>query len=549
MLIKESFVRVEDLNLKELLELDPAGGMVHFAGQRALIFDAVSHGLLRKELIDSFGERVARGILSRYGYIHGRRLAETMKNKYRWHSDDEWRRAGARIYALQGLFMLDPNGPIAFGPEGGSWLVSYEAEQHILLKGRSENSVCWTLSGLLSGYLSFATGKEMYALEDKCVGKGDAACHVMIKSEEEWGDSVGSELAVFKRVGIDEALRDVTTTLKRTESELNEKIKKLAVIAKIEEDPAELMERSPEMRKLMELARTIAVVDSTVLVTGPSGAGKERIARFVHDHSARAAGPFIAINCGAITEPLLESELFGHAKGSFTGATIDRPGLFEAANGGTLFLDEVGEIALSMQVKLLRALQEREVRRVGENKTRPINVRVVSATNKNLKIEVAEKRFREDLYYRLNIVELAVPALHDRREDILPLARSLLAEAAIRMKRNVNGLTTEAADLLLAYAWPGNVRELANAMERAAVVAKGNRVEAHDLPSELRMAMPLVSDKGVPRFLRDVEKDCILGALEKTHGNRVEAAELMGLGVATLYRKLKLYKLDKALVD
>ncbi len=539
----EPFMRVEDLDLKELLELDPVGGMVHFAGQRALIFDAVSHGLLRKELIDSFGERTARGILSRYGYIHGRRLAETLKNKFKWESEEDWQRAGARIYALQGLFMLDPDGPIAFGPEGGTWLVSYEAEQHVLLKGRSEKSVCWTLSGLISGYLSFATGKEMYALEDKCTGKGDTACHVMIKSEEEWGSDADGELAVFKRVGIDEALRDVTTTLKRTESELQERTRKLAVIAKIEEDPTELMARSPEMRKLMELAKTIAAIDSTVLITGESGTGKERLARFVHDHSPRAAGPFIAVNCGAITETLLESELFGHARGSFTGATADRPGLFEAANGGTLFLDEVGEISLHMQVKLLRVLQEREVRRVGENKSRPINVRIVSATNKNLKTEVAEKRFREDLYYRLNVVELAVPPLRWRREDILPLARLLLAEAAVQMKRAVDGLTTPAADQLLGYAWPGNVRELANAMERAVAVAKTNRVDLGDLPSEVRLVAPIVTHKGIPRLLRDVEKDCILGALEKTDGNRRKAADLMGVGVATLYRKLKTYKL------
>jgi two-component system, NtrC family, response regulator HydG len=536
-------MRVADLDLKELLELDPAGGMVHFAGQRALIFDAVAQGLLRKELIDSFGERTARGILSRYGYIHGRRLAVALKSKFKWDSEEEWQRAGARIMALQGLFMMDPESPDGFGPAGGTWRVSYEAEQHVLLKGRSDKPVCWNLCGLISGYMSFALDKEMYALEDKCIGKGDSACHVTIKSEEEWGSEVGGELAVFKRVGIDDALRDVTTTLKRTESELRERTRKLAVIAKIEEDPAELLARSPAMRNLMELAKTIAAIDSTVLITGESGTGKERVARFVHDHSAHVEGPFIAVNCGAITETLLESELFGHARGAFTGATADRPGLFEAANGGTLFLDEVGEITLPMQVKLLRALQEREVRRVGENKNRSINVRIVSATNKNLKDEVVAKRFREDLYYRLNVVELAVPPLRDRREDVLPLARLLLAEAAVQMKRAVDGLTTPAADQLLGYNWPGNVRELANAMERAVAVAKTNRVDVADLPPEVRQGMPLVSEKGVPRFLRDVEKDCILGALEKTDGNRRKAADLMGVGVATLYRKLKTYKL------
>jgi DNA-binding NtrC family response regulator/predicted hydrocarbon binding protein len=536
-------MKVEDLDLKELLELDPAGGKVRFAGQRALIFDAVSQGLLRKELIESYGERTARGILGRYGYIHGRRLAETLKNKFKWDTEEDWKKAGARIYALQGLFMQDPDGPVTLSPEGGTWRVSYEAEQHLLHMGRSDSPVCWNLCGLISGYMSYTSGKEMYALEDKCVGKGDSACHVVIKSEEEWGGEAGGELAVFKRMGIDDALRDVTSTLKRTENELRERTRKLAVIAKIEEDPAELLARSPQMRNLMELAKTIAAIDSTVLITGESGTGKERVARFVHDNSSHGQGPFIAINCGAITETLLESELFGHARGAFTGASADRPGLFEAANGGTLFLDEVGEISLPMQVKLLRAIQEREVRRVGENKTRRVNVRIVSATNKDLSVEVAEKRFRGDLYYRLNVVELAVPPLRDRREDILPLARLLLAEAALQMKRPVDGLTSPAADQLLEYPWPGNVRELANAMERAVAVAKTNRVDLGDLPPQVLLVAPVVFNRGETRFMKDVERDCILNALEKTDGNRRKAADLMGLGVATLYRKLKAYKL------
>ena len=536
-------MRVEDLDLNELLELNPKKGEVRFAGQKAVICDAVTHGLHRKELIETFGERTARGILSRFGYIRGRRMAVALKSKFNWDSEEDWRKAGTRILALQGLFMLDPNSPDAFGPEGGTWRVSYEAEQQLLLKGRSDKPVCWDLCGFISGYLSFSLDKEMYAVEDRCLGKGDTACHVVIKSEEEWGKENEAEFSVFKRVGIDETLQEVTTKLKSAEVALREKTRKLSTIAKIEEDPSDLLARSPEMRKLMELARTIAAIDSTVLISGESGTGKERVARFVHDHSAHAAGPFIAVNCGAITETLLESELFGHARGSFTGASTDRAGLFEAANGGTLFLDEVGEITLPMQVKLLRALQEREVRRVGENKSRPINVRILSATNKNLKLEVLQKRFREDLYYRLNVVELPVPPLRNRREDILPLARLLLAEAAIQMKRNVDGLTVPAADQLVGYAWPGNVRELANAMERAVAVAKTNRVDLEDLPAEVRQVMPLVSEKGVPRFLRDVEKDCILAALEKTDGNRRKAAELMGVGVATLYRKLKSYKL------
>ena len=197
------------------------------------------------------------------------------------------------------------------------------------------------------------------------------------------------------------------------------------------------------MRQVVDLARRVAKVDSTVLITGESGSGKERIARLVHDESTRAAGPFIAVNCGAITETLLESELFGHARGAFTGATQDRPGLFEAANGGTLLLDEVGEVSPGMQVKLLRALQEREIRRVGENKSRRVDVRVVAATNRDLAHGVAGGAFRQDLYYRLKVVELHVPPLRERRDDILPLARVLLADAALRMKRKISGLAPE----------------------------------------------------------------------------------------------------------
>jgi transcriptional regulator with PAS, ATPase and Fis domain len=300
------------------------------------------------------------------------------------------------------------------------------------------------------------------------------------------------------------------------------------------------------MQRVMELARTIAKVDSTVLITGESGTGKERVARFVHDQSTCADGPFVAVNCGAISETLLESELFGHARGSFTGATADRPGLFEAANGGTLFLDEVGELPLAMQVKLLRALQEHEIRRVGENVSRPIHVRILAASNKPLAPEVAAKRFRDDLYYRLKVMELAIPPLRERREDILPLARILLAEAALQMKRSVVGLSGPVADRLLGYAWPGNVRELANVMERAVAVTTRSRVDLEDLPTELRLA-PLLPNlrEGAIRPLETIEKDYILAILEAKGGNRTETAAALRIGSATLHRKLKSYKTER----
>ena len=535
-------MRVEALDLKELLELDPAGGLIHFAGQRALVIDAVAQGLLRKELIDTFGIRVARGILTRFGYVHGRRMAEAMKTRFKWDSDDDWRKAGARIYALQGLFMLEPGSSASFGPEGGTWRVSYEAEQHILHLGLADYPVCWTLCGLASGYISFSTGKEMAAIEDRCMGKGDTACHVTIKAVDQWGADFGDQLSVFKREDLDTALTEVAQALKRTEHQLRERTRKLAQVAEVEDDPLGIVARSPEMRRVMGLAGTIAKVDSTVLITGESGTGKERVARFVHDNSACAHGPFVAVNCGAISDTLLESELFGHARGAFTGATVDRPGLFESANGGTLFLDEIGEIPVSMQVKLLRALQEREVRRVGENKSRPINARIITATNRDLIPEVAAKRFREDLYYRLKVMELAVPPLRRRKEDLLPLARILLAEAALRMKRPVNGLTGAVADRLLGYPWPGNVRELANVMERAVAVATKDRVDLEDLPPEVRTAVPSPVVPGATRSLKVMERDYILSTLESKGGNRKQAAISLEIGFATLQRKLSSYR-------
>jgi two-component system response regulator HydG len=247
-----------------------------------------------------------------------------------------------------------------------------------------------------------------------------------------------------------------------------------------------MVSRSPGMQRVMELAKTIAKVDSAVLITGESGTGKERIARFVHEHSARVDGPFIAINCAAISGSVLETALFGHSGSAFRGAIADRPGLFEAASRGTLFLDGLGEIPLPMQVKILRAFEERQVRRVGENQSRPINVRIITASNKPFLPEAAAKRFPKDLYYRLKGVKLAVPPLRERREDVLPLARILLGEASDWMKRPVEGFTGPVADHLLGYAWPGNVRELANVMECAVAVAMTNRVNMEDLPQELR---------------------------------------------------------------
>jgi DNA-binding NtrC family response regulator len=544
----KELMRVDDLDHKELLELDPEAGMIRFAGQRALLIDAVAMGLLRKYLVENFGLIAARTVLTQFGFAHGWRMAEAMQVQLKWDSEEDWRRASTRIHALQGLFRVAPGSDGPLSQDGVMVVSSYEAEQHLLHFGRSDEAVCWTISGLTSGYLSRSAGQEIYVLEDRCMGKGNAACHLFGRTRADWGSERASELHFFEpnrlEDCLDVSLQRVTDTLKAAERKLRDRRRALVRVARDVEEPHGIVAKSTAMQRVVDLARRVAKVDATVLITGESGAGKERIARLVHDESTRAAGPFIAVNCGAIAETLLEGELFGHTRGAFTGATQDRPGLFEAANNGTLLLDEVGEVSPGMQVKLLRVLQEREVRRVGENKSRPVDVRVLAATNRDLAHGVAGGAFRKDLYYRLKVVDLHVPALRERRDDILPLARVLLADAALQMKRRIVGLAAGAADQLLRYQWPGNVRELENAMERAVALARGSRVELEDLPEDVRQASPVTTaSAGAVRRLAEVEKEYIVSALELNAGNQTRTAEQLGIGSATLYRKLKSYGL------
>jgi DNA-binding NtrC family response regulator len=294
---------------------------------------------------------------------------------------------------------------------------------------------------------------------------------------------------------------------------------------------------SPAMRQLVEMARRVAPADAAVLITGESGSGKERIARLLHDGSQRASGPWIALHCGAIGESALEAEPFGQA--------YEHAGLFEAADGGTLFLDEVDEISPGMQAKLLRAL-----RRAREDEGRRIAVRIVAATHRDLAHDAATGAFRQDLYYRLKVVELRVPPLRERTEDVLPLARELLGAAAGDLKREVPTFGADVAEQLLRYRWPGNVRELKNTMERCAALARGPRVELDDLPSEILQASsqpPRVV--GPVRPLHEIEREYILAALASNSGNQTRTAEQLQIGVATLYRKLKLYRLGGSLTE
>ena len=293
------------------------------------------------------------------------------------------------------------------------------------------------------------------------------------------------------------------------------------------------------MRRVMALGARIARTDATVLITGESGVGKERLARWLHRASPRASRPFIAVNCGAFPDTLLDSELFGHVRGAFTGAHQDRRGLFEEAHGGTLLLDEIGDVSVSMQVKLLRVLQEREIRRVGDTKTRPFDVRLMAATHRDLEQEVAQQRFREDLYYRLNVIDLQIPPLRERPQDLRTLAHAFLAQTAARLRRPSLAYAPAALDRILRYPWPGNIRQLAHAIERACTVAAGPLIEVDDLPPQVQHAAVSPPSPVVARPLRVHEREHVEAVLALHGGQRREAAKALGISVSTLYRILR----------
>ncbi|WBA43236.1 sigma-54-dependent transcriptional regulator [Hymenobacter canadensis] len=303
---------------------------------------------------------------------------------------------------------------------------------------------------------------------------------------------------------------------------------------------------APALRRAQDLARQVAPTDSTVLLEGPTGAGKELFAQALHEASERKAKSFVAVNCSAFPKDLLESELFGYKKGAFTGALADKKGLLEEASGGTLFLDEIGELELNVQAKFLRVLETRQFTKLGDTKPTSVNVRIVAATNRNLKQEAAEGRFRPDLYYRLSVFTLHVPSLRDRAADVPALAAHFLQHFAAQLRKRLPGLEPECVELLQRYEWPGNVRELKNVLERAAILAPADQpLSAGYLPDEFHtLPAPLSPDADpADQSLRAVEARHIRQVLHQCQGNKTEAARRLGIGLTTLYRKVQEYEL------
>ena len=537
-------MKAEELRLDELVRFGE--GLVDLHGRRLIIQDTASFGQFRRDLIEMVGPEDARRIMTRWGYFWGQVDAATMQRLFQWDNLTEWLKAALRLHRLLGACTptvvsheLDPE--TSRLSSQFSCDDSIEADNYQAEFGASDKPCCWTLMGYVSGYATYCLGKSVYFVERECRGKGDERCLAVGMDVNSWGQEIAEDLPYFHATDIQGKIQALTNQLREKELELERQQNQVEPSGRLRIASVEV--RSREFQRVVQLADRVAKFDSSVLITGDTGVGKEVVARYIHSQSPRCDAPFVAINCGALPETLLESALFGHKAGAFTGATKDRAGLFQEAEGGTIFLDEIGDTTPALQLKLLRVLQEREVMRVGETRPIKVDVRVISATNRDLEQAIQTNSFREDLYYRLRIVQIHVPPLNQRKDDILPLARHFVSQCATRLGLPDLRLDATSLDCLLEYSWPGNVRELENAIEHAAIFCRESVILPEHFPLRI-LAKGRLQDEAdragtTHRSLAEVEWEYIQRVLSSTHGNRTAAAKILGIGEATLYRRLR----------
>jgi two-component system response regulator HydG len=547
-------------DLAEALHFALGDGRIWLNDQRMVLMQSLVLGRLRAEIIDAFGIDKARAIFMRVGYMQGMRDAELIQKRFPQEDLTHAFAAGPRVHTLEGFVKVTTK-HFEFDSEKGTyfgefhWHDSSEAAEHIASYGVASEPVCWMQCGYPSGYTTKLFGKPVIFREVECAGMGAARCVVIGQHAEAWEHDAperawfGLEWTGQRRAGAALPLPHPTPEAPTASGS----------------DPVAVGVSATFMRT-RHLLEKVAATDATVLFTGESGVGKELFSRQLHALGRRGGGPFVAINCAAIPENLVESELFGVEKGAYTGATASRPGYFERASGGTLFLDEISSLAYSAQGKVLRALQERMVERVGGQKSVPIDVRVVAASNVDLAAEVAAGRFRSDLYFRLCVFPIAIPPLRERRDDIPLLMAHFLRLYCERHGRSLNGFTRRATDALLKYDYPGNIRELQNLIERGVVYAdNGGQIDmihlfsgsellppfSVGLDSEGRLgtkrfgeadaagaAAPSGMPDHAPRQFADVERESYDRALQAAGGNVSEAARLLGVTRAKLDYRL-----------
>ncbi len=433
-----------------------------------------------------------------------------------------------------GLMVVDPRGKILAANPAAEKLTGYTAEELVGKSCRILNCTGCQIRGHGSGPNWCSLYSSGGVRDKKCLitNKDRRAVHI-VKSASVLYDEAG------EIIGAVETLTDITENVRQ-----RQEIVSLRKTFHLDDGYHGIMGRSPVMVNLYELIDNVARSDTPVMILGQSGSGKEMVARAVHEAGPRRDKPYIKVNCAALNENLLESELFGHVKGAYTGADRTRIGRFEAAHGGTIFLDEVGDIPLSIQVKLLRVLEEKKIERVGDHKPIPVDVRIVTATNKDLDQLIAKGQFREDLFFRINVFPLHCPSLFDRREDIPLIAQTFIRQNAIQSGKKILGLTPAAMDRMTRYAWPGNVRELRNAIEYAFVLCQSGGIDVQHLPPKIvsdadNTCSPVPFD---PAF--DRRRDELIGALREAKGNRSRAAKALGVSRVTVWKRMKKFNVD-----
>ncbi len=534
--------------IQSRLKFSPESGQIWLDSQRMIMVHTAAMSSLRQELIESMGRQRARGVLTRMGYASGVRDARFIRSMYPEESDRELFELGPQLHNIEGIVKVTPvrfEMDVAEHVCSGEfiWENSYEAEVHREAFGVDSEAVCWMQVGYATGYTTALFGSTVLFREVDCVAKGDSSCRIVGKMESELSEDESADLAFLKPDSLADRLL-----------ELQEQVDNLRASLKRDDDTElDIVGSSRSIENVKDLVDKAAPSQVTVMLLGETGVGKELFSRRIHSNSNRSKGPFVTLNCAAIPEDLIESELFGVEKGAFTGASRSRPGRFERAHGGTLFLDEVGELSAGAQVKLLRVIQEGELERIGDTSTRKVDVRLIVATNIDLWQAVSEGKFRSDLFYRLNTYPVIIPPLRERLDDIPLLVDRFIERYSLQHNKKIAGCSEEAMNALLDYQWPGNIRELENIIERGVILTNSaSLIEPGSLlsiPSDhnqedggrrdsrlaslidhaLRHKIPL--DKLEARLLDE--------AVARSKGNISSAARMLGMTRPQLAYRLK----------
>ncbi len=548
-------------DLRNSVRFDAGTGCIWLEQQRVMLLHTTAFGALRDELFESLGTENAKGVLFRMGIKSGEADAHFARRLRPEASDEDTFAVGPQLHALEGAVHVSQV-QLEIDVESGHylgefiWRNSFEAEQHLASQGLSEEPVCWQQIGYASGYTSEFMKAPIVYKEIECVGKGDDQCRILGKPLKDWDDT--EEL---QKLFSQDSLAEELYSLQSEVQNLREIIS--PVVA-----PDSIVGQSPCIADVLRIMEKAAKTDVTVLMLGETGVGKETFAGVLHKIGPRRDDPFVAVNCAALPEGLVEAELFGVEKGAYTGAETSRAGRFERAHGGTLFLDEIGELTLDAQSKLLRVLQQGEFDRVGDTRTRKVDVRLIAATNADLDESVRAGKFRADLYYRINIFPITIPPLRERLEDLPGLISKFLDRVNSRYGRNVSGVTDKVMARFRAYHWPGNVRELENLIERGVILTEDGALIESDsvcvgMPMEdvdesrvtragelvsiaggaaVRNAFQMFIDQGAGSF-EDLEKNLLRGALKEADGNVNKAARSLGMSAPRCRYRMKKFDL------